>query len=245
MRIIILLLISSLALVGLCAVLAHSADWDNPDGLSADQLINGGDEGTYTPAAPGMSLTPQLARQEWSNETGKDFTMPSTLSDNAMSAKESRDQAQSASTSQDQSANTQGTSAGQTPDTTQATQATQTAQTTQTTPSSSTTSGGVSGSWSFELNDNTLKNMVLTLFQSGDAVFGTGSMNDGNNTLIVAASGSFDGSKLNLDLTTLGSINLYRLALTPSGDSASGDYQAFSASGNTWTGSANGTRSSQ
>ncbi len=70
-------------------------------------------------------------------------------------------------------------------------------------------------------------------------------MNDGNTTSVLAASGSLNGDKLNLDLTTLGSINLYRLTLTPSGDSASGDYQAFSANGESWTGSASGTRSAQ
>ncbi len=70
-------------------------------------------------------------------------------------------------------------------------------------------------------------------------------MNDGNTTSVLAASGSLNGDKLNLDLTTLGSINLYRLTLTPNGDSASGDYQAFSANGESWTGSASGTRSAQ
>ena len=147
-----------------------------------------------------------------------------------MSPKDSRNEAESATTAQGSNTNP----------------TTETAQVNQTTRTpSSTSSGNVSGSWSFELTDNSVKNVALTLFQSGDAVFGTGSMNDGNNPQIVAASGSLDGDKLNLDLTTSGSINLYRLALTPSGDSASGDYQAFSANGSSMTGSAKGTRSSQ
>ena len=228
MKIKILMLLSSLVLVTLFAVLAHSADWNNQQGLSADQLIGGGDQGTYESNGVGPAITPQKARAtEWANKTLPDFTMPSTLSDNAMSAKDSRNDAESATTTQESNTNQ-----------------TTVTQTTQGTPSSTTTTS-VSGSWSFELGDSTVKNGVLTLFQVGDAVFGTGSMNDGNSTLLVAASGSLDGSKLNLDLTTLGTINLYRLALTPSGDSASGDYQAFSAAGNTLTGSANGTRSSQ
>ncbi|MFB3765066.1 MAG: hypothetical protein ACE14P_07435 [Methanotrichaceae archaeon] len=233
-----LMLLSSFALVALFALIVHCADWDNPDGLTADQLISGGDEGTYKPIDPSLAATPQKSREAWSTRTGVNFTMPKTLSDSGNSAKESRDAAEAATTAQDQSASTQETSSTQTPEAAQTTQA---PEVTQTTPSPET----VSGSWSFELNDNTLKNMVLTLFQTGDAVFGTGSMNDGNSTLIVAASGSFDGSKLNLDLTTLGSISLYKLALAPSGDSASGDFQAFSASGDTWMGSARGTRSSQ
>jgi hypothetical protein len=40
----------------------------------------------------------------------------------------------------------------------------------------------------------------------------------------------------------LGTISLYKQALHLNGDSASGDYQAFSASGDTWTGSAEGLR---
>ncbi|MGA9098911.1 MAG: hypothetical protein WB392_08285 [Methanotrichaceae archaeon] len=235
MRIKISTLLSSLALVALLATLANSADWNNYDsgGLSADQLISGGDQGTYEPYGTGPAMTPQQERAtEWANKTGPDFTMPSTLSDNAMSAKDSRNEAESATTAQESNTN-------------QTTETAQVTQTMQASPSS-TAAGNVSGSWSFELSDNTVKNVALTLFQSGDSVFGTGSMNDGNSTQTVAASGSLDDNKLNLDLTTTsGAINLYRLALTPSGDSASGDYQAFTASGSSLTGSANGTRSSQ
>lgn len=230
-----ILMLLSLALIAFFAVVAHSADWTNQQSLSADQLLSGGDQGTMQ-VAPGLAPTPQKSREDWSNKTGVNFTMPSNLAGFGASPQDSRNAAGMESNTQDQSANAQGSNTNPSPETTQVNQ---------TTPPSSTSSGSVSGSWSFELTDNSLKNVVLTLFQSGDAVFGTGSMNDGNNTLIVAASGSTDGDKLNLDLTTLGSINLYRLALTPSGDSASGDYQAFSASGSSTTGSAKGTRSSQ
>lgn len=240
MRFKMLILLSSLALVAFFATAAHSIEWEYYDGTqSADQLMAGGDEGTYQPYDTSLAVTPQKARQEWSNETGTDFSMPSTLSDSAMSAKESRADAESATTTQDQSANTLESNTSQTTETAQATQTTQASPT-------STATGNVSGSWLFELSDSTVKNVVLTLFQSGDSVFGTGSMNDENSAQTVSASGSFDGNKLNLNLMmTSGAINLYKLTLTPSGDSASGDYQAFSASGDSWTGSVSGTRSSQ
>lgn len=209
----------------------------------ADKLIDASNGKGLATGDTRFAPTPKKSRQLWNNSSKVDFTMPKTLSDSGMSAKESRNDAESTAAVQDQSANTAGADTTQT-DTSQ-TNTTQTPETTQAETQSSTTAGTVSGSWSFELSDSTIKNTVLTLFQSGDAVFGTGSMNDGNNTLVVAASGSYDGSKLNLDMTTLGSINLYRLALAPSGDSASGDYQAFSANGQSWTGSANGTRSAE
>lgn len=236
----ILILLSSLVLIAFFAVIALSVDWSNPEGKSADDLISGSDDGTIQPVDSGLGATPQKSRTKWSNRTGVDFTMPSTLSSGADSAKGSRVQAEATAAAQDETVNDQDTA--QTTDQTPV----ETPQTEETAsePAATTATGAIAGSWSFELNDNTVKEMVLTLFQSEDAVFGTGSMKDGNSTLLVAASGSNDGDKLNLDITSYGSINLYRLALTSSGDSASGDYKAFSASGQSWTGNAQGTRSS-
>lgn len=207
----------------------------------ADKVLEASNEGGVMTVAPGASPNPKASRSVWSNRTGVNFTMPSTLSSGANSAKESRNQAESTATTQDQTVNSQDTT--QTPP---AQTADQTLDQTpiQTDDQTASTSSAMAGSWSFELSDNTVKEVVLTLFQSEDAVFGTGSMKDGNSTLLVAASGSNEGDKLNLDITSYGSINLYRLALTSSGDSASGDYKAFSANGQSWTGSAQGTRSS-
>jgi VCBS repeat-containing protein len=180
--------------------------------------------------------TPQASRKLWADETGANFTiftMPSTLSEGATSPQESRAKAEAAATSQSANARETATDNGQTP-----------LETHQAASDNATAAVNVSGSWMFELNDNTLKEMTLTLFQSEDSVFGTGSMKDGNKTVPVTASGSTDGDLLNLDITTYGSINMYKLALNASGDSVSGDYKAFSSSGESWTGTAMGTRSS-
>ncbi len=203
----------------------------------ADKLMDTSNTGIMT-GDTRFAPTPSKSRKVWANKTGVNFTMPSKLSTGANSAKESRNQAEAVAETQDQTVNNQDTTETAPADTSDQTP-TQTSD--QTTSSSST--GALAGSWSFELSDNTLKELVLTLFQSEDSVFGTGSMRDGNNTLLVAASGSVDGDKLNLDLTSFGTINLYRLTLTSSGDSASGDYKAFSAGGQSWTGSAKGTKS--
>ena len=99
------------------------------------------------------------------------------------------------------------------------------------------------GNWSFRLRDSK-KNRVLalTLFQSYNAVFGTGRINDGGDTLEVMASGSVEGDKLYLDATSSGTIILYSLALTESGNTASGEYRAFSTGNETWKGLADGVR---
>ena len=100
----------------------------------------------------------------------------------------------------------------------------------------------ISGNWSFELNDSTLKEVILTLSQSDNTVFGTGSFKEGDNALNVTASGTINMDKLNLDLMPTGTTNLYMLALAVSGNYATGDYKAISPGGKSWTGEARGNR---
>jgi VCBS repeat-containing protein len=206
----------------------------------ADKLLdesNGETNGMGMPIGDTrFASTPQASRKAWANDTGVNFTMPSNLSEGAATPQEARAQAAAAAAPQEQSTNTQGTGS----DTAQTL-----AETTQAVSDNATATGNVSGSWMFELNDSTPKVMALTLFQSEDSVFGTGSMREGNDTIPVTASGSTDGDLLNLDVTTYGSIEMYKLALTARGDSASGDYKAFSSSGESWTGTATGSRSSE
>jgi len=82
----------------------------------------------------------------------------------------------------------------------------------------------------------------MTLFQNQAAVFGTGSIRDGTTTRVVTASGDLSGNKLKLDMVTLGSVGLYRLALTPSGDELSGSYNEYGTSGAPISGTASGSR---
>ena len=101
----------------------------------------------------------------------------------------------------------------------------------------------VSGSWSLKLDDNASKKADLTLFQSGDAVYGTGNMNQGaNSTLQAAASGTVTGSRLNLNLVSLGKVGLYRFSLTISKDSVTGSYSALTPGAPQFTGTAKGER---
>ena len=100
----------------------------------------------------------------------------------------------------------------------------------------------ISGNWSFQLNNSALKEVILTLSQSDDKVFGTGSFKEGNNTLNLTASGTIDMDKLNLDLMLPGTANLYMLRLTISENDAFGDYKAILPGGKSWTGEARGNR---
>jgi hypothetical protein len=50
------------------------------------------------------------------------------------------------------------------------------------------------------------------------------------------------GSRLELNVVSLGTISLYKLDLDVSEDAATGQFQAISTSGETWTGNANGQK---
>jgi hypothetical protein len=227
MKINILFLVSFLILV-FFAVAAHA--FADSTGKTADQLISG-DVVDTTPA--GQSHDPQASRVSQTGQKGKDIlnvTMGGKLnsigysSTSGYNAKDSRTQDLSqTSPVQNVAANTTAPAPAQV-----------------VAPSVPTS---VSGGWSLELTDSALHTAALTLFQSGDAVYGTGNVNlDANKTMMAAASGTLTGGELNLDIVTLGKVNLYRLALMVSGESAAGNYTAYSPSASPSTGTAKCTR---
>ena len=100
----------------------------------------------------------------------------------------------------------------------------------------------LAGNWSFRLRDSKTRVLALTLFQSEDAIYGMGTINDGGDTIEASASGTLEGDKIYLGVTTLGTISLYRLGLTTNSNSASGEYKAFSPNEPPWIGIAEGIR---
>ncbi|MDD1757177.1 MAG: hypothetical protein LUQ22_00405 [Methanotrichaceae archaeon] len=103
----------------------------------------------------------------------------------------------------------------------------------------------LAGTWSFDLNDTASNQAELTLFQVEDKVFGSGSVKNETNLLMVAASGALQDDRIFLDITPIGKISLYSLVMTPSGDRSdlvSGDYRAYTADGRTWMGKVQGRR---
>jgi hypothetical protein len=218
------LFVMTLLLVTLCASNAYSIG--DSVGKSADQLIDESNgihsHDIYHPE------NPQEARTLWSLQHGTNFTMPETVLKNSTGTSPEASLASAGS-----SESLQNQIAG----------ATNASQTTLSQGVAALNATSAAGNWSFRLRDSK-KNRVLalTLFQSYNAVFGTGRINDGGDTLEVMASGSVEGDRLYLDATSSGTIILYRLALTESGNTASGEYRAFSTGNETWKGLADGVR---
>ena len=214
------LFVLSLVLVVICTFNAHSIG--NSIGKSVDELIDESN-GIYRNS---RQQTPQESRMAWSKERGINFTMPSKLSGNGTGPNASRVSTQTGEGIQYQTAST--TNAAQT-------------------PSSQAVSGlqatSIAGNWSFRLRDSKNRDLALTLLQSGNAISGTGTINDGEDTQKVTASGMVQGDQLNLNASSSGNINLYQMVLSTDGNSASGEYRAFPTSGEPWIGLAEGMRS--
>ncbi len=98
----------------------------------------------------------------------------------------------------------------------------------------------IAGVWSFTLTDIGTKSLTLTLFQSGDAIFGSGELTAGNSMTQVNAGGTILGDKLALYVIPEGAPNnMYRFSLTVRPGSMGGDY-LYSAPGITQPGVAFG-----
>lgn len=98
----------------------------------------------------------------------------------------------------------------------------------------------LSGSWTIGLDDGT--NLDLVLYQNAGAVFGTGSIEDQSATGLIAASGRLNGDRLNLDVISFGTVNLYSLTLSQNGDSIEGSYRYIPPTGAPMSGTATGSR---
>ena len=86
-----------------------------------------------------------------------------------------------------------------------------------------------SNKWHLDLQDTKDRVIDLQLYQSNDAVFGRGTIVVESASQNVTATGTVSGNKLALDILT-SDLSLFRLALTMSGKSLSGDYHSYSAS---------------
>jgi len=96
------------------------------------------------------------------------------------------------------------------------------------------------GSWSFILTDVATRNLKLNLYQTADAVFGSGELIDNGISTQVTAGGTVLGDRLSLYVTPIGTQNLYRFSLEIKPGSMDGDY-VFTAPGTTQPGVAFGS----
>jgi hypothetical protein len=226
MRLVILIALS-LAILALFAVNA-CAIMDGGSGLSADQLIDASN-GIYIPNT-GIPENPQVARKLWSEESGINFTMPGNLSGNGTNPQASRSSVKTGDALEYQTAS----------NTVSSSQAKAVSSPEPAISQTGSPAVSVAGEWTFQLRDSKNRFLALTLFQSENAVFGTGNINDGGDTMKVSASGSVAADGLSLDVISSGTVNLYRLKLNLSGDSASGEYRAFSTNSDPWIGTVEG-----
>ena len=95
--------------------------------------------------------------------------------------------------------------------------------------------------WHLDLRDDVDRSVDLDMSQSGDAVFGTGSISAEGLNHDVTATGAFSTGKLSLDILSVDDLTLYRFDLTRQGKTFFGDYHALSASLQPWTGTAMGS----
>jgi hypothetical protein len=230
-------ILSSLLFIAFLVVMAHGINWDDPSG-NADEMISSGETAVITTPEPGSSSTPQKSRDAQKNKSSLDWTMPSTLAGNSDDAKASRSEANALSNDINQAAIQADTS------NTSASAATSPTAETELPPSGTATAASpmtsVAGSWSFKLIDSIDRNLVLSLYQNKENVFGAGKIREANTTLDVSASGSVQNDTMDLAISSAGNVSLYKLRLKLGNETAYGDYQAYSASGESWNGSADG-----
>ena len=192
----------------------------------ADLLIEGSNAKEEYVNPVGAPATPQQARELQKNKSTLNWTMPSTLSAGGESAKESRDQAESTGETQTDAA------------------AEETAAPAMQTSAAPTETVNVTGNWFFTLNESMTRELAMTLLQNDGNVRGSGRIREDNSSMDVAVCGTAAGSDLKLNLVSTNPIIEYKLNLTVDQDLASGDYQATSASGESWTGKAEGQKTS-
>jgi len=217
-----LLFIAFLAVTALCV------DWSNPS-YDADEMISAESVTVYKNPS-GFAPTPQAQRELEKNKSSLDWTMPSTLTGGGSSAKNSRTLAESSG--EEAAANAAAEETAPAANTSVDTEL----------PPAQPEVANAGGNWYFALNDSVERDLALVLFQKENDVFGAGKIKEGNNTMDVTVSGTITDASLVLDVVSMNPISRYNLMLDLSGDYATGEYQAFSASGDTWKGSAEGEK---
>ena len=249
---------TAILIVAITAILAlhidHSSSiLDGGLGLNADQLIDQSN-GKYHYSI-GMPENPQESREEWSEKSGIDFNKTGVLSKNNTpdtTAKASRSSIQTGTTVTYQTAGNgsqgQASAAIITTPAFEPSLAASPEQVSEARPAGSSDAGtlaaGMDGNWTFRLKDSKNRILALRLISSDNSVFGTGTMNDGGDTMKASASGSATAGNISLDVITTGTVILFRLdmKMNDSDSILSGEYRAFSKDSNPWTGTVQGKR---
>ncbi|HPT37345.1 MAG TPA: hypothetical protein PLZ44_03535 [Methanothrix sp.] len=250
----------AILIVAITAIIAlqinqSSSILDGGLGLNADQLIDQSN-GKYHYSI-GMPENPQDSREEWSEKSGIDFNKTGVLSKNNTpdtTAKASRSSIQTSATVTYQTAGngSQGQASAaiiSSPATepsleASAEQVSEALARPEGSSGAAASAASMDGNWTFRLKDSKNRILALRLISSDDSIFGTGTMNDGGDTMKASASGSVAAGNISLDVITTGTVSLFRLemAMNASESIVSGEYRAFSKDSNPWTGTVQGKR---
>ena len=216
---------SSLSILAFFLFATNAGGIGDSAGKSADQLI---DESNGVITSSDHPKNPKEARSIWGIESEANSISPAGIRDESTSANSS-----GASSDEQEKADMTETA------TTSGVAGYERAE-----PSGGFAASTVdmAGDWSFRLRDSKSRVMALTLYQSEDAVFGTGSINDGGDSMKISASGRWKNDSLSLDAVSLGTVIFYRMAIVTDGRSASGDYRAFWEEEPAWNGTVEGSR---
>ncbi|HNY34382.1 MAG TPA: hypothetical protein PKK68_06965 [Methanothrix soehngenii] len=221
-----------------------SAILDGSLGLSAEQLIDASQEDYVMDI--GIPASPQESRDIWEEEGGVNFTSretPGRSADTPLAARSSvqvdggqqdeKDSSSRSNLAEAQSSALKDVNISNTPNT---------PNTSLTMNQSGSQAPVIAGNWTIRLMGSKNSIMGLAVYQRDAVVFGSGSLNDGGDSLSVQASGLIMGPNISLDVITSRDIRLYKLDLweksPPSPESLSGSFQAFSAGGEYWAGTA-------
>lgn len=99
----------------------------------------------------------------------------------------------------------------------------------------------LTGSWSVDLRDLQNKHLELQIFQDRELIVGSGELTAEGSSQRVAAAGFVAGDRPTLFVSLTEGQQAYRLQLSSSGTAIAGEYEALTAGGNRWSGTATGS----
>lgn len=102
----------------------------------------------------------------------------------------------------------------------------------------------LTGAWSIDLKDTKLRHLELNMLHNRDVLMGYGNITTDDGSQRVTAAGYALGSGWDLFVSVIDGSLMYRLELSPSGQSITGNYNSYSAMGSIWSGTATGSLSS-
>jgi hypothetical protein len=103
------------------------------------------------------------------------------------------------------------------------------------------TQANLTGAWSLELKDSLIKHLVIEAFQNQDVILGQGDMTLAGAVQKAVVSGSVASGKMIVFVSTIDGSVVYRLDLISSSTSLSGNYDAYTSNGSSWSGTVTGT----